>query len=277
MCLLSHHPKGVKINVEHLRQGMAINGAGKDGAGWALTDGKGFLISNRSLDGEAMLEQYLHFHAAAPGELDGVFHSRRTTTGLPMELANTHPFPVIVDDRTALLFHNGTLFPVPADEPRTDSRIYADDGLFIGGRLDDPASFHAADDYISSTGSKVIVVTDGVNSREAIYMFNKSEWIQAEDGAWHSNADFLPEGVGWEQWRDADGNLWRANLLMPGQCPHCHKMKGCNGVECHSKGRKPRERNESEYFARLVEVAPGLRFDIDPSPMAEGPEWVWPE
>jgi hypothetical protein len=251
MCLLSYHGPGVVACEEHLRNGMEVN---PEGAGWAVTDGEGFMLSNKGLDSEFMLEQYLVLRRRWP-DLHGAFHSR-LSTGTRLTADNCHPFPVGGSNHHAMLFHNGSLYPVPSTEPRCDSRIFADDGLMIRGELDVPASFRAAEDYIDSTGGKVLVLTDGIGYREPAYIFCRDQWILSPDGALHSNADFLGKGDGWDE-ITAKGELYRFNLLQPGQCPDCHRY-GCPSLEAPGAGcqRKlkvlpPRYRNETDRRRRV--------------------------
>jgi hypothetical protein len=256
MCLLSYHAPGVPVDELELRNGLEVN---DEGAGYALATEDGLLIRNRSLNGEAMLDRYLRERKAiGTHATHGVFHARLSTS-TAVTLDNCHPFPV-GGDEGALLFHNGSLYPVPSTEPRCDSRIFADDKLMIGGRLDDPVAFSAADDYISSTGSKIIVITDRSSYREPVYIFNRSQWIATPEGALHSNADFLGKGAGWDELEIDQGvlgrNLWRWRQTQPGQCDNCY-LFGHSEVACEApRSSAPNAwRNETARRAKVAALA----------------------
>ena len=240
MCLISYVPPDAEVSEQHLRNGLEVS---DDGAGYALASDDGFMVSNRGMDGGHMLDEFLSFRARHPG-FHGVFHSR-LSTGTAAIGSNCHPFPV-GGDQSVLLFHNGTLYPVPGTDRRCDSQVFADDRLMIGGDLDDPVAFAAADDYITSTGSKVLVITASGRYKETVYLFSRPQWVAAPGGVLHSNQDFLGKGPGWGE-HVISGDLFRWRKLQDRQCHACglyHDADAAHGSPLDVPGY-PAFRNES--------------------------------
>lgn len=188
MCILSYLPPNVEPDLEGLLNGGINN---PDGHGWAITD-RSTIIVGKSMSLETALDD---FETARKKHMSGhaLFHSRWATHG-KLDTSNVHPFVVGGSDLTVVA-HNGILpaaaWPAKKD-PRSDTRIFADEILSTQyRRLDKPGARHALKQWIG-TGNKLVILTVDPKYRENAYIVNedKGHW-DTLTGLWHSNHDYL--------------------------------------------------------------------------------------
>ena len=179
MCLLAFIPEGVTPSKKYLLQSACSN---PHGFGYAIVaDGK--LIVGKSMNAEALVEEFLRKRKDFKGP--ALFHARFATHG-ESTVANCHPFYVDNDKRT-VLGHNGILdIPTPANDPRSDTRIFAEELLprYGTAALDDRYVFEAIEDW--ARGSKLVVLTVDPAYSENYYILNEKagHWHK---GVWWSN------------------------------------------------------------------------------------------
>lgn len=189
MCLLSYFPRGIDVNPDHLHNGCTVN---RDGFGFAIADHvNGKMITDHSMHADYAVSKFTEMRARYP-DSDALFHSRFTTGG-NVDETNCHPYQVGRDTRTVLA-HNGVLFGTAATEPRSDTRIFAEDIMPRQyKRLDKPTVQTAITKHIGAY-NKVLILTVNPRYRNTAYLFNAKSGIWTPEGAWHSNGDYK----GWQ-------------------------------------------------------------------------------
>lgn len=188
MCMASYFPPGVIPVATELWNGAELN---PDGHGFAIVTKDRNLIIQKSMSADEAISKFMeqrHKHPEGPA----LFHSRIATSG-KVDVTGCHPFKVGQDNRTVLA-HNGILFNPGKDEPRSDTRIFAEVMLPRFGSLDKAKTTRKLEKFIGR-GNKLIVLTVNPARRQTAYLINSSAGIWAKSGAWHSNYDY--EGRWW--------------------------------------------------------------------------------
>lgn len=155
------------------------------GFGFAIHTGDR-VISERSMSAKKSIKRFLELRALHPNGY-AMWHARYATHGVKNE-QNCHPFIVGGDDRTYLA-HNGVLdVAIPANDRRSDTRVFAEDTLpKIGGvsALDDETIWSMISKWAS--GSKIAVLTADPTAQYPIYIINENLGKWDEEGIWWSN------------------------------------------------------------------------------------------
>jgi hypothetical protein len=213
MCLLSYFPPNVLPDAASLLCGAECN---NDGHGFGiLVPGEQEIRIGKGMSGPDVVAQFVALRSQFPYG-PALFHSRLTTHGATNE-ANCHPFVVNGDPRT-IVAHNGIL---PSDarpgrigheiildpkdpskqsiravyDPRSDTRILADDLLMKRwDRLDSRSTRKRLTRWLG-TGNKILVLTTDPNYQRDSYLFN-AELGTWKDGVWYSNHSFRSYGRG---------------------------------------------------------------------------------
>jgi hypothetical protein len=186
MCLLTFFPTGVMPDPAALLNGAYVN---DDGHGFAIV-ADNHLIVQRGMDAERLVDAFgalRRQHRQGPA----LFHSRFSTHG-QRGIDNCHPFPVGGDGRTVLA-HNGILPAVvrPAKgDPRSDTRIAAEDFLPLFGSLRSRRTRRRFERWMSPH-NKVVILTVDRRFKDRAYLLNETEGIW--DGEiWYSNDGYRP-------------------------------------------------------------------------------------
>lgn len=212
MCLLTYLPDGILPDTEALTNGTTFN---DDGHGYAIVDREGNrIITGRGMEAREMIEEFAVMRAFHP---DGpaLFHSRLATDGT-ISLLNCHPFTIGDDPRTVLA-HNG-IMPIrtPKGDPRSDTRIVAEDHIPRAfGTLRRRRARLAFERWLT-TYNKVVILTVDRRFRENGFILNESAGTWA-NGIWYSNDAYLPykyEGYG--VYKATGDRLW---ALGPREVP----------------------------------------------------------
>lgn len=173
---------------ERLLNGVELN---PHGHGWAVIV-NGSIIVGKSLDGDEAVAAFMDLYQRATGP--ALFHSRWATHGAK-DLDNVHPFPAGGGIGRTFIAHNGIMpkESIPTlDDPRSDTRVFADDILPRKfSRLDSPKVREYLERWLG--GNKIAVLTTNRRYQRQVYLLNAElgEWV---DGVWFSNADY--EGYG---------------------------------------------------------------------------------
>jgi hypothetical protein len=242
MCEIIYLPEGNYADPELLANAREVN---TDGVGWAMISSGGQLLSGKSLDTQRGTEDFMLLREMTKATGPAVIHYR-LSTGSRVSYSNLHPFMPEADGKT-LFFHNGHLFDPPEGDDRSDSRIFTEDVLpAYLRRLDLARTQTELDNYMALTNSKGVIITSSKLYADQVYILNRGQWLAGPDGTLYSQPDHLGRGVGWDEETDSIGEVWRWNLLQPGQCVHCH-LYGCTaGDRCDGRNaRLPRLRNET--------------------------------
>lgn len=180
MCIIiasigSHAPSR-----EHLENSICNN---PDGSGYAICTADRKLITNKSLDDQLMVNEYLNLMASlGDSVIASAFHARIATHGTIKE-ANCHPF--MVGD--AVMFHNG-IIKIHQDkgDDRTDSETFASDYLtHLGGVPHEPTARIVIEDFIGY--SKLVFIDP--NAENPLVICNEAEghWVGY---SWYSNSSY---------------------------------------------------------------------------------------
>lgn len=189
MCLLTFLPAGTFPDPECLHNGATFN---DDGHGYAIVDPeRARILTGRGMDAREMIDEFVVVRDLYP---DGpaMFHSRFATDG-SVNLLNVHPFPVGGDSRTVLA-HNGVMSIRPgAKDPRSDTRIVAEDYIpKVYGTLRRRRARLAFERWLTPY-NKVVILTVDRRFRESAFILNERSgtWF---NGIWYSNDGYLPYG-----------------------------------------------------------------------------------
>jgi glutamine amidotransferase len=230
MCLLTFFPAGILPDTDALLNGAFIN---NDGYGYAIVAGDDIQVRH-GLDAEELIAQFDVDRRSNP---DGpaMFHSRLATHG-STDTENCHPFRVGGDPRTVLA-HTGVLPMVVQPrkkDPRSDTRILADDFLPIFGSIRLRRNRIRLQKWMTSANKVVILTVDRRFTKQA-YILNEDAGIW-DGGIWYSNYGYRIDDrlryatrKGWEY----DYDVWESrNCLFCGagreyrdQC--CRFCGGC--------------------------------------------------
>lgn len=193
MCLLVYIPEGTTPKREYLLEAACNN---PHGFGYAIIAGKKIIV-NKSLNAEALVDDFLKRRKDFDG--DAVFHCRLATHG-DNSVNNCHPF-YVGKDKTTIVAHNGILdIPTPANDLRSDTKIFADDWLpKYMPNIDDNFVFKALEDW--ARGSKLVILTVNPEYAQQVYILNEKagHW---HDDIWWSNSSYKSKqkGGGWFGW-----------------------------------------------------------------------------
>ena len=189
MCLLTFVPAGTMPDTVALTNGATFN---DDGHGYAIVDvERTRIITGRGMEADEMIEEFAIMRDMYP---DGpaMFHSRFATDGA-VNLLNCHPFTVGGDART-VLGHNGVMpLRPPKFDPRSDTRIVAEDFIPKAyGSLRRRRARLAFERWLSRH-NKVVILTVDRRFRENAFILNESSGTWHK-GIWYSNDGYLPYG-----------------------------------------------------------------------------------
>jgi hypothetical protein len=155
------------------------------GFGYAVIAGNK-IITGRGMSSKKMIKEFLEVRKQYPNSY-AMYHARFATHGVKND-DNCHPFKVGGSELTYLA-HNGILsVDIPANDMRSDTRIFAEDILpAMGGvtALDNTNLYRMIEGWAS--GSKIAVFTLDPNAEYDCYIINEDlgHWDNA--GNWWSN------------------------------------------------------------------------------------------
>jgi glutamine amidotransferase len=185
MCLLIVSPGGSVIDRERVRE-----------AAWSNTDGFGFAIQTdqrlfvgKGMNVETIMDWFDQIRSIFPSA-DALFHLRYTTHG-KTNRDNCHPFAVAGRD-DLVMAHNGILpIDVPKHDPRSDSRIFAEDWLSEWGVdcLNDDGFIAELGEWITYNKLCFLGSRDVLAGGLLIVNEGNGEW---DDGCWWSNDSWKP-------------------------------------------------------------------------------------
>lgn len=245
MCYLLVLEEGIPLDIRHVRNGEEPN---QEGSGLAIVTDFG-LYTEKSLG--SLADRFAELRAEFP---DGpaMYHARLSTASAVTQ-ENLHPMFPAGDYDTAIA-HNGA-FPYSgyALEPgESDTALFASETFpQLFSDLDDEVSFGLMEQWMRPW-NKVAFITVNPRYRKNLYITHAGQWLRSDDGALHSNPEYLGKGPGWDETTDSDGDLWRWRVPQPGMCPVCW-LRNCEGG-CERRFLLPALRNESER-RRIVQAA----------------------
>lgn len=155
------------------------------GFGYAVIAGNK-IITGKGMSSKKMIKEFLEVRKKYPNSY-AMYHARFATHGIKND-ENCHPFKVGGSDLTYLA-HNGILpVDIPANDMRSDTRIFAEDILpSMGGitALDNTNLYRMIEGWAS--GSKIAVFTLDPVAEYDCYIINEDlgHWDNA--GNWWSN------------------------------------------------------------------------------------------
>lgn len=213
MCLLTVFPMpdlwSDKME-ERLLNGEELN---PHGSGWAVVIGKS-IVTGKSLDGAKAVADFAEAYSRATGP--ALFHSRWATHG-GKNTDNVHPFPIGGNIGRTYVAHNG-IMPMEslpaADDPRSDTRVFADEILPRKfARLDSPKVREYLGKWLG--GNKIAVLTTNRRYQRSVYIINAElgEWV---DGVWFSNGDH----EGWSKYAQYLGKWGAAEKYADDEYPY---------------------------------------------------------
>ena len=155
------------------------------GFGYAVIAGNK-IITGKGMSAKKIIKEFLAVRKQYPNSY-AMYHARFATHGVKND-DNCHPFQVGGSDLTYLA-HNGILsVDIPANDKRSDTRIFADDILpAMGGvkALDDVNLYSMLEGW--AAGSKVAVFTLDPVAMYDCYIINEDLGHWDNDGNWWSN------------------------------------------------------------------------------------------
>ena len=184
MCLLTlTTPHGTPDYV-NLYNASISNG---DGFGFAIVADDELLVV-RSMEIDWILDKYEQAVLSYP-ESPSLFHLRLATHGR-VDTTNCHPFYVGRDKHTVMA-HNGILpIDVPKNDPRSDTRIYAEERLPAYGMrpFTSRKTRHKLRKAIGSYNKIAMLTTDqSVDKQWVIINEGAGHWV---DDTWYSNDSY---------------------------------------------------------------------------------------
>jgi hypothetical protein len=186
MCLLIVCEPNSTPKATDLHAGACSN---PHGFGFAIHTGDR-VISERSMSAKKSIKRFLELRAQYPAGY-AMWHARYATHGVKNE-QNCHPFIVGGDERTYLA-HNGVLdVAIPANDRRSDTRVFAEDTLpKLGGvsALDDETIWSMISKWAS--GSKIAVLTADPSAQYPMYLVNEDLGKWDDEGIWWSNQSHI--------------------------------------------------------------------------------------
>lgn len=211
------------------------------GFGYAIIAGDK-IITGKGMSSKKVIKEFLAVRKQYPSSY-AMFHARLATHGVKND-DNCHPFKVGGSELTYLA-HNGILnVDIPANDMRSDTRIFAEDILpAMGGvtALDNTNLYRMIEGW--ATSSKIAVFTLDPNAEYDCYIINEDlgDWDNA--GNWWSNdtykenkwAKYLP--YDYANWSDED-ELYTCLVCEekvdpeynPYYCHNCGACFDCNMI-----------------------------------------------
>ena len=164
-----------------------------DGFGWAFvikTETGRKLEQFKTMEAQVAIDTYKAFiKDNGKNILSHAFHARIATHGA-VNLYGCHPFPVS-DDSDSVLIHNGILpINIKKTDPRSDSRIFAEDFLpKVGGvhALADPDIYDLMEGFVEGSGSKVVILSTTLEVPLLILGEDRGAWDKERPNLWFSN------------------------------------------------------------------------------------------
>ena len=155
------------------------------GFGYAVIAGNK-IITGKGMSAKKIIKEFLAVRKQYPNSY-AMYHARFATHGVKND-DNCHPFQVGGSDMTYLA-HNGILsVDIPANDKRSDTRIFADDILpAMGGvkALDDVNLYSMLEGW--SAGNKIAIFTLDPVAMYDCYIINEDLGHWDNDGNWWSN------------------------------------------------------------------------------------------
>ena len=177
--------------------------ANPDGFGWAFViqtpDGRKLEMFKTMVAKEA-IDSYLSFIKHYGDDIMcHAFHARIATHGA-VNLYGCHPFN-IQDDSDSVMIHNGILpISIAKTDPRSDSRIFAEDFLpKLGGvhALADQDIFDIAEGFVEGNGSKVVILSTTLEVPLLILGEALGHWHKERPNLWFSNKSYTQSTYGY--------------------------------------------------------------------------------
>ena len=158
------------------------------GFGYAVIAGNK-IITGKGMSAKKIIKEFLAVRKQYPNSY-AMYHARFATHGVKND-DNCHPFQVGGSDLTYLA-HNGILsVDIPANDKRSDTRIFADDILpAMGGvkALDDVNLYSMLEGW--SAGNKIAIFTLDPVAMYDCYIINEDLGHWDNDGNWWSNETY---------------------------------------------------------------------------------------
>jgi hypothetical protein len=207
------------------------------GFGYAVIAGNK-IITGKGMSSKKVIKEFLEVRKQYPKSY-AMYHARFATHGVKND-DNCHPFKVGGSELTYLA-HNGILsVDIPANDMRSDTRIFAEDILpAMGGvvALDNTNLYRMIEGWAS--GSKIAVFTLDPNAEYDCYIINEDlgHWDNA--GNWWSNDGYKENN--WTSLFRHDANYYDpSDLLDDGEytCMICAEEvdMNYNPYYCHNCG-----------------------------------------
>jgi len=207
------------------------------GFGYAVIAGNK-IITGRGMSSKKVIKEFLAVRKQYPSSY-AMFHARFATHGVKND-DNCHPFKVGSSELTYLA-HNGVLsVDIPANDMRSDTRIFAEDILpSMGGitALDNTNLYRMIEGWAS--GSKIAVFTLDPNAEYDCYIINEDlgHWDNA--GNWWSN-DTYKENIWAKYFQQSDSPYDYSNWAEDDDyaCMMCGEAinSNYNPYYCHDCG-----------------------------------------
>lgn len=220
MCLLVFMPENKTATKEALETASWYN---DDGFGWAIRTPDKILVG-KDMDFQKAYDEFIAARSSYNG--DALFHLRITTQGAT-DLDNCHPF-YVGKDNLSVVAHNGMLpVPQPANDTRSDTRIFAESLLpkrggiaFLNGK----GSLTELEKW--AAGSKLVFLTANPASkwRYVIANMEDGDWGKGDnEGVWFSNNSYkyarttsVKYTGGWDYTRMYGDGLGGHTVYTPG-------------------------------------------------------------
>ncbi|WP_328469104.1 hypothetical protein OHA21_00900 [Actinoplanes sp. NBC_00393] len=237
MCLLTFLPPGVQPDPNALYNGTLLN---DDGHGFAIVAGDRLLVRH-SMHGEQLIDE---FAATRRTFADGpaLFHSRWGTAGA-VDLDNCHPLRLGGDTRTVLA-HNGVLpIDVAGTDPRSDTRIAADELIPAMGPLRLRRTRLRLKRWMGAQ-NKIAILTVDRRYRRNAYLLNEQAGTW-DGGIWYSNHGYqdlvAPRHLLGRSTAEP-GACWWCTMPLDERlhdCPYCGACQDCQSPDGWCLCRRP--------------------------------------
>jgi len=184
MCILVVADPGTIPTREELVMGSVSN---PHGFGFAIVTNDGELVVNRSMEADALIDEFLELREANM-EGTAIFHARYASQG-SIDIDNCHPF-YLGDDKQSVLAHNGNFCNdlQPKGDDRSDTRWFAEDVIpSLGGitALDNPYLYEMISEWSGS--NRVAFLTVNPEAEQELYLIGEELGSVDKDGVWWSN------------------------------------------------------------------------------------------
>jgi hypothetical protein len=215
MCLLAVCEPGSTPKRKDLECASCNN---PHGFGYAVI-ANGEIITGRGMSAKKVISEFLSVRKQHPNGY-AMFHARFATHGVK-NVENCHPFPVGGSTQTYLA-HNGILdIKIPANDKRSDTRVFAEDILPLMGGVDGLDNEHIWD--ITSkwaSGSKIAILTLDPRAKYSCYIINESSGHWDNAGIWWSNNTYKESS--WSNYLGLPKQDTSVSILdTETECPGC--------------------------------------------------------